>query len=173
MIKYNHALDKNDNDLHLHAVFITHGHFDHVSGLGELLGCRQERPDVWISREEREIQEFPYQQKLLDGVQFNYWEDEQIITVGTMAFTILKTPGHSAGSVCILCEDKLFAGDTLFRGAIGRLDFHGGSQAQMIQSLKKISALDGNVKVLPGHEGPSWLEEEKKTNRYLIAISNY
>ena len=151
-----------DNGLHMRAVFITHDHFDHVSGLRELPDCRQERPNVWISREEREIQEFPYQQKLLDSIPYKYWEDEQIITVGTLIFIIVATPGHSPGSVCILCEDKLFTGDTLSRGAIGRLDFPGGSQIQMIHSLKKIAALDGSLEVLPGHEAPSRLEFEEK-----------
>ena len=162
-----------DNNLQLRAVFITHGHFDHVSGLKELLGYREERPDVWISRAEREIQEFPYQQKLLDDIQFRFWTDGEEIAVGPMVFTILTTPGHSPGSVCVHCEDRLFTGDTLFRGAIGRLDFPGGSQAQMIQSLKKIAALEGDLEVLPGHEASSQLEFEKRTNRYLIAITNY
>lgn len=128
---------------------------------------------MWISGEEREIQEFPYQQELLDDIQLRYWKDGEKISVGPMVFTILTTPRHSPGAVCIRCEDKLFTGDTLFRGAIGRRDFQGGSQIQMIQSLKKISTLKGNMEVLPGHEGSSWLEEEKKTNKYLVAIANY
>ena len=87
--------------------------------------------------------------------------------IGGIAVEVIHTPGHTPGSVTLKAEDVLFTGDTLFRSSIGRTDLEGGDFGTLMRSLKKLSALDGDWRVLPGHEGLSTLEDEKKYNGYL------
>ncbi|MEG1932040.1 MAG: MBL fold metallo-hydrolase, partial [Pygmaiobacter sp.] len=90
------------------------------------------------------------------------------VCVDELEFTIITTPGHTPGSVCIRCGDLLFTGDTLFCGDIGRTDLAGGSYTEIQKSLKKLCECIGdNPQVLPGHEMFSTMEKEKRTNRYL------
>ena len=80
---------------------------------------------------------------------------------------MIHTPGHTPGSVCILTEDLMFSGDTLFAGSMGRCDFPGSSIFDMRKSLRKLCLLTKDYSVLPGHGEDSNLEYEKKTNPYL------
>jgi len=128
----------NENGLILKAIFLTHAHFDHVSGLKELLEYREERPKIWVSSQEAGISVFPYRPDCLEGISLNNWRDEENICVGAMTFKVLCTPGHSPGSVCMLTGDVLFTGDTLFRNAIGRVDFIGSDKDAMENSLRRI-----------------------------------
>ena len=85
-----------------------------------------------------------------------------------LAFRVIATPGHSAGSVCLLCGGLLFSGDTLFAGDVGRTDLPGGSWDTLRESLKKLcAAVTENVQVLPGHEEFSTMDRERANNRYL------
>lgn len=157
----------NENGLIIKAVFLTHGHFDHVSGLKEMLACREESPDIWVSEEETKIETFPYKSDCLKGIALKYWNAEDVIRVGSMSFSIICTPGHSPGSVCILIEDWMFSGDTLFKNAIGRTGFVGSDRRAMVDSLCRIASLKRNYRIFPGHEDPTTLFDEIETNPYL------
>ena len=90
------------------------------------------------------------------------------MTIGPITLEVLETPGHTPGSVTLKGDHVLFTGDTLFRGSIGRTDLEGGSYAQIMASLKKLSQLPGDYQVCPGHEGLSTLDEERRSNYYLL-----
>ena len=86
-----------------------------------------------------------------------------------MTFTVWHTPGHTPGSVCLLCENYLFTGDTLFAGSIGRTDLPGGSTRQINASLRKLAGLPipADAQVLPGHGEMSTFGAELNNNWYL------
>ena len=95
------------------------------------------------------------------------YADGDTVEVGSLRFTVLETPGHTPGSVCLLCENVLFSGDTLFAGSCGRVDLAGGLPAQMGTSLKRLAELPGNYAVLPGHGPATTLDAERADNPYL------
>ena len=81
---------------------------------------------------------------------------------------MITTPGHTKGGVCFLIEDKVFTGDTLFQGSIGRTDFIGGDFGEIINSIKtKLLPLGDNVEVYPGHGPSSSIAYEKRYNMYI------
>ena len=142
------------------AVLLTHGHFDHVGAVKALVeeyGC-----PVYLHPGDTSMEGH-----LAKGL---YWtktyEEGDVISVGSMDFTVLHTPGHTPGSVCLKCEDTLFSGDTLFAGACGRTDFPGGSWEQMMQSLRRLAELE-DCTVLSGHGGETTLKREKAYNPYM------
>ena len=98
-------------------------------------------------------------------------EDGDDVTQDELTFHCIHTPGHTKGSCVYLCGDTMFSGDTLFAGSCGRTDFYGGSHARIVQSLHKLADLEGNYRVLPGHEEETTLDYERKTNPYLGRIS--
>ena len=159
-----------DQGLTVDAVLLTHGHFDHVGGVQEIVektGCK-----LWMS--ESDWSQFPnpvtaffYPIANCDFTEVNFCEDGEIIHAGGLTFTVIATPGHTWGSVCYLCENTLFSGDTLFAGSCGRTDLPGGSAKTLRDSLERLSELEQNYFVYPGHGEASTLAEEKKYNPYL------
>ncbi|MEG1639366.1 MAG: MBL fold metallo-hydrolase, partial [Ruthenibacterium sp.] len=96
------------------------------------------------------------------------YKDGEEICVDDMRFQVIFTPGHTPGSTCLLCDDLLFSGDTLFAGDIGRCDLEGGDYGVMQKSLRKLcDAVLTDAQVLPGHEEFSTMQEEKANNPYL------
>ena len=95
------------------------------------------------------------------------YQDGDKLTLAGTGFTVLRTPGHTPGSVCLLAEDVMFSGDTLFAGSCGRTDLPGGNASRMKASLARIAALEGDYRVLPGHGGVTTLEHERQNNPYL------
>ena len=156
-----------DTGLTLQAILLTHGHWDHVGGVAGILECHPDLP-VYIHGKEL----LPpggdsyYQYPGADGNQRTYG-DGDTIPLGSGAIAVLHTPGHSAGSVTLLYEDVMVAGDTLFAGSCGRCDLPGGDLATMFTSLKRLGELEGDYKVYPGHGPGSTLERERRTNPYL------
>ena len=147
--------------LTVEAVLLTHGHFDHVggvAGIAEATGC-----PVYISS--RELTLPP---AITAGpLRYTNTYPAEPLHLAGLTFEILETPGHTPGSVCLLAEDAMFAGDTLFAGSCGRVDLPGGSPRDMRDSLDRLRQLKKNYRVLPGHGPASTLEEEKRTNPYL------
>ncbi len=150
------------SSLTIQAILLTHGHFDHVgavAGLSQALRC-----PVWMHESELTLPEY-----LTDGPLYytdGYGEGDTV-TVGRLNFTVLHTPGHTPGSVCLRCEDALFSGDTLFAGSCGRTDFSGGSGSEMCRSLRRLAQLPGDLAVYPGHGEATTLEREKRVNPYM------
>ena len=140
------------------AIFLTHGHRDHTETLAEA----REEFDCPVYLGEEDARLFGY----TDTIPF---VDEAKFEVGEMNFTVIATPGHTPGGYCILCEDMLFSGDTLFAGTVGRTDLEGGDMDTLMKSLKKLVRVvtDDNVKVLPGHNHFSRMGIEKSTNPFL------
>lgn len=149
------------------AVFLTHGHPDHVNGLKEILS-RHDVP-AYISRHEHILYK-PRHKNIVEV------EDGQILQVGTAAFECLRTPGHTPGSLCFRHENILITGDTLFIDGCGRCDLPGGSAKQLYNSLYNvILKLPDSTIIYPGHNYGSQafaaLASLKKTNPYLSCRS--
>ena len=157
------------------AVLLTHGHYDHILAVPGLQKRWPDLPvychplDVPQALTERDmgrtwptVASFANLRPLAGG---------QELTLAGLAFRVLHTPGHTPGSVVFQARDALFTGDTLFHGDIGRTDFPGGDDRQMNASLAKLAALEGDFRVLPGHEEDSTLEEERRGNPWLRAAA--
>lgn len=156
------------NNLDVKMILLTHGHFDHVLGVPDILATYPGLP-VYITETD-----YP---EAWDGGQFGYsmgevssvhfYDEGDTVELGHLKIDILRTPGHTPGSVTLRVEDVLFTGDTLFRGSCGRTDFPGGSFGDMQRSLKRLADLPGDYRVYPGHEGSSTLDYERKYNPFM------
>ena len=146
----------------LSAILLTHGHFDHVGGVKHLAaetGCK-----VYICAGDLTLHP-----TFTAGTIYytDTYEEGDTLSLAGLTLQVLQTPGHTPGSICLLCEDVLFSGDTLFAGTCGRTDFPGGDYIQILHSLQRLSALPGDRKVLPGHGEPSMLDVERRTNPFM------
>ena len=153
------------------AILLTHGHYDHTGAVAEL-SARWPGVPVYLNR--RDVYEGDaYLQQLFPPVPCakDYGEGDTV-QVGGLTLQVLATPGHSEGSVTLRCGDALFCGDTLFAGSCGRTDFPGGSVKKMMESLKRLGELEGDLKVYPGHMEDSTLDRERSWNPYLRQAMN-
>ena len=157
------------NGLTTEAIFLTHGHFDHIMALEAVMEATGapayiNKRDAESGRKGRQSGLTAYFQ---DGV-LQWYKTGDRINVGSLVFHIIETPGHSPGSVILQCENVLFTGDTLFRDSCGRTDLEGGDIDILKQSLKMITKLDGDYEVYPGHSESSTLERERRFNKYML-----
>ena len=147
------------------AVFLTHGHYDHHMALDAVLEETGVPAYVDIRDVNRNGQHVRHM--LDDNGKLSFYNEGDVIEVGNLKFEVFETPGHSAGSVTLKCGDALFTGDTLFRGSMGRTDLEGGSEDIIMQSLKRLSELDGDFEVYPGHAEHSTLDYERSHNGFM------
>ena len=144
------------------AVLLTHGHFDHVGGVRELAaetGC-----PVYLHEAELSM---PPQMTAGPLFYTNTYGEGDFVEAAGLSFKVLHTPGHTPGSVCLLCENAMFSGDTLFWGSCGRTDLPGGSWATIRKSLLRLADLSGDYDVYPGHGDATTLSFERKMNPYM------
>ena len=144
-------------------ILLTHAHFDHVGGLSVLHNAVPDAP-IFVHALDTDEKTNMSHGKL---VYTDTYADGDEIAVGSLAVHVLHTPGHTMGSVCLMSENALFTGDTLFAGACGRTDFAGGSFDAMLSSLKRLGQLPGDFDVYPGHGEASTLAHERQTNPYM------
>ena len=157
-------LVKKDN-LDVRAIFLTHGHYDHVGGVAALRKKYKDIP-VYLHPEDAGKDTELMPTRALDPV--TLWRDGDVVMVGELQVEVLHTPGHSAGSVTLRCQDVLFTGDTLFTQSVGRTDFPGGSQEALMASLKRLGELEGDYQVLPGHDRTTTMGRERTSNVFVL-----
>jgi len=157
------VLDKLDSlGLTLEAILLTHGHFDHVGAVKELAaetGCR-----VYICPEDLSMP--PMMTAGPIHYTHTYAEGSHLSLAGLEIY-VIHTPGHTPGSVCLMVDDAMFSGDTLFEGSCGRTDLPSGSWATILKSLRRLRDLDTDFRVFPGHGESTTLAQEKKYNPYM------
>ena len=150
-------------------ILLTHGHFDHCTGVADLL---EKWPELPVYIHEADVVDTVGDQlkfcRLGEKNQRYYHEGDKL-TVGNLTLDVMETPGHSQGSVSLLVEGQhvIFSGDTLFRGNCGRCDFPGGDYRAMVRSLGRLGKLEGQYTVYPGHEEATDMDYERKANPYM------
>ena len=148
--------------LTVEAILLTHCHFDHVGAVKDLAA----QYDCKVFLDKKELAMPPM---LTNGPLYytDGYGDGDTLTLAGIPIQVLETPGHTPGSVCLIMEDTLFSGDTLFAGSCGRTDLPCGDARAMRDSLRRLAALSENYRVCPGHGPSSTLNREKQTNPYL------
>ncbi|MEX5284366.1 MBL fold metallo-hydrolase [Selenomonas sputigena] len=162
-----------DKKIELIAILNTHAHVDHIGAvdfLRDKTGARfyvHEADAPMLSDSKLNLSAFmgmPIVTRPADVL----LHDGEVLNFGDIKLTVLHTPGHSPGSVCYLLEDRLFSGDTLFAGSVGRTDFPGASMEELLHSLhEKIMGLPEALPVYCGHGPSTSVGYEKQCNPYL------
>jgi glyoxylase-like metal-dependent hydrolase (beta-lactamase superfamily II) len=177
------------HELRLVALLTTHGHIDHVGGIGPVVQAHDHEVPVRIHDFDRHMLLDPVgtsggmgrmlAQMGIDGRPpelVSGLDDGEQVTGAGMTFTAIHTPGHTQGSVCFRLEiageaPVLFSGDHLFKGSIGRTDLPGGSYDQLMESMAaKILPLDDEIRVLPGHGETTTIGWERRSNPFLLEL---
>jgi len=166
-------LDK--HNLKVKQIVITHAHIDHVGGAMKLRALTG-APILLNENDYALLKMLDVQAAWLgmaapDAVKIDQsLAQGDSLTTGSLVATVLHTPGHTEGSICLYfaAEKKLIAGDTLFAGNIGRTDLPGGSMAKILASLKgKLMELPDETLVVPGHGSLTTIGDERELNPYL------
>lgn len=161
--------------LKLQAVLLTHAHFDHIMGIGDVQKAYGKLP-VYVHQADMRMLEDPKWNLSGEyGYGYSYRggeavADGQVLSLAGYEIRVLHTPGHTPGGVCYYfgSEGIVFSGDTLFRRSVGRTDFAGGSMAELVRSVReKLFVLPEDTKVYPGHMGTTAIGQEKKYNSFV------
>lgn len=162
------------HDLHVAAILLTHGHFDHIWGSKALRDLSSAR--IYAYEEEKDVCEsadlnVSAQAGRAYTVKADtYLKDGEEITIAGMTCKLIATPGHTKGSCCYYFEEDgiLLSGDTLFQESVGRTDLPTGSMSRLVRNVKeKLMCLPDEVKVYPGHGESTTIGYEKQYNAFL------
>ena len=154
-------------------IILTHGHFDHILALPELL----QKTDAVLSvhKNGRDfLKDSSCNLADYAGVSWTPVEPDVLLHEGDVLslageqFRVIHTPGHTADSICLYGGGMLLSGDTLFQLSVGRTDFPTGDLKEEIASIKeKLMVLPDDTKVYPGHGPATTIGEERRGNPYL------
>ena len=145
------------------AVLLTHGHWDHVGGaeqIAKAVGC-----PIYIHKIDIDPSLFRGKR-----IQADTYEEGDVLQLAGTSFRVMHTPGHTAGCVCLVADDCLFSGDTLFAGTCGRTDLPTSDPEAMRLSLRRLADLEGDYRVFPGHGNGTMLSDEREYNFFMRAL---
>ena len=181
------AIDR--HGLELQAIAVTHAHLDHIGGVTGLKKIKPAAAIMLHKADEFIYDALPEQAAWIGipraqwaalGLDFeapprvdSYWEDGQIYKDGELQFQVIHCPGHTPGHVVLFeaKERKVFVGDVLFAGSVGRTDLPGGSTEQLLDSImNKLLPLGDDVEVYSGHGPVTTIGHERKTNPFLTGM---
>ena len=149
-------------------IVLTHGHFDHTTGVDRLKAVTNATVAIGKNDNDMILKEVQYYGPLIEGGADITLCDGDILEFGKHSIKVIETPGHTPGGICLLVENHLFTGDTLFKRSIGRSDLTGGNHETLIRSIKeKLAILPKNTIVYPGHGPSSTIGDEILTNPFL------
>lgn len=159
----------------LKYILLTHGHFDHilgVHGLKQATGAKvavHKNDAGHLVDPKKSLCEGNFPEPQIPVNADILLSDGDVIKLGEEEIKVLSTPGHTKGSVCYILEKDrvMLSGDTLFCMTAGRTDFFDGSESDMKKSLKMLTELEGDYRVLPGHNRETTLERERTRNWYI------
>lgn len=152
----------------------THGHIDHICAIDAIsdvypVPLAIHPADVFMYTDERTAQRFGRSAPLVRRKPDILLKEGDVLTFGTLSLTVIYTPGHTQGGICLVSEPYcVFSGDTLFNRSIGRTDLEGGNFEQIVASIReKMYTLDDELVVFPGHGAPTTIIEEKHENPFV------
>ena len=154
-----------DNRLTCKYILLTHGHFDHTGAVNDI----QKATSAPLGMSKGEVRKSIAEM----GLRFAHSKDTvflkegDTVTVGSLDFHVIETPGHSQGGLTYRCGTALFTGDTLFKDSCGRTDLPGCDGEKMMASLKKLYELPGDYEVYPGHMEATSLDRERRFNYFM------
>ena len=178
----------NENNFKLQAITLTHAHLDHIGGVSDLsklfpqaeIILHADDEELYYGLPEQPLfMGIPRQQLKALGLEYEvpppltrHWQDGELYAVGALNFKIVHCPGHAPGHV-ILAEErmrKVFSGDCLFAGSIGRTDLPGGDYEQLMRSInEKILPLGDDFAVYSGHGEDTTIGRERTSNPFLTS----
>lgn len=166
-----------DNSLSLSAIINTHGHYDHVVSVADLVK-KYQCPFYLHSKDEKLLKSANLYMTLFEGeekidiprIDFQLDKITLPLILDDFEIQVLFSPGHTEGSVCFLIENALFTGDLLLKNTIGRIDLPGANKQNLIKSLQMLSRLNGSLEVYPGHGEQTTLERELLFNKRFIEM---
>lgn len=150
----------------------THGHFDHTYS-DDIIRHKYNIPLAIHKDDTDMLSDASKNFSTIIGSQITIkkadiiFDKEETIETSFCKYSVIHTPGHSEGSICILINNVLFSGDTVFKNSIGRTDLYGGNYEKLILSLQKIKKLPIDTIIVPGHGPFTTLKDELKNNIYF------
>ena len=163
-----------NSGVNLKYILLTHGHFDHLLGIEKFK--EEFGAQTYVNEDDlTQVRLVPDMMQMFAGMMpvpapqiVDFVKDGDEFKIGEIIIKAISTPGHTKGGMCYLVGDKLFSGDTLFQGSVGRCDLLDGNLKDIVNSIKnKLFTLPEDTVVYPGHGAKTTIAYEKKYNEIL------